>query len=169
MAYLTWPSNLNYILDRSSFAIDPNDQIARSDFDDGPPMVRMRYTNPTYLYQGAITMTNEEFMVFHSFYRNVIAQGTKWFLMSVWIGTSYVVHKCRFKEKFTVSDAGWNQYTVNINLEVRDYFTYSTAAIYFVDRYGTEASLYLGDHLDISLNLKYYPIFHQGNWPPHLS
>lgn len=154
MSTITWPANLNFILDRGSFSLDPNDQTAKSDFDDGPPLVRMRFTNPTYLYTGTITVTNSEFMVLNSFYRNELSQGMRWFVIPIWVGNSYLPHKARFKEKYTISDTGWDQYTVGFTLEIRDYFTYGTLALYFMDIYGDLTEEFC-DMLDWAINVKY--------------
>ena len=152
---ISWPTNVNYILDRNSFGLDPNDQVARSDFDDGPQLVRMRFTHPTYIYSGSITMTNSEFMTFTSFYKNVLAQGTRWFNVPVWVGNSYVINKVRFKDKYTVTDAGFDQYTVGVQWEVREYFTYSITAVYFSDIYGIDATVYVADKLQKIVNIDY--------------
>ena len=98
----TWPPSLNYILDRGSFSIDPHSDLARTEFDDGPQLVRVRFSNPTTVYNGTITLTNSEFMLFRGFYMNALNQGSKWFTIPVWEGNSYTSLKARFAKKYEI-------------------------------------------------------------------
>jgi hypothetical protein len=149
-----WPTNLNYTLDRGSFSIEEKEP-ARTDFDDGPQLVRVRFNNPLLTYSGTLTMTNDEFMVFRSFYFGTLNQGSRWFELPVWEGNSYTVRKARFAEKYSVKDEGWNQYTVTIKLDVRNYFYYNTFSTYFISIYGADFAIELADKLQIIVNQTY--------------
>lgn len=155
-----WPPILNYVLDRGSFSIEPQTSVIRSEFDDGPKMARMRFTNPTTNYNGTLTFTNEEFMVFRGFFMNVLSQGTRWFTIPIWQGNTYAIHKARFTKTYEIKDEGWDQYTVTISLEVRNYFTYNTFASYIIGLYGTDFAVNeFADPLQIIVNVTYPNIF----------
>jgi len=150
-----WPEALNYVLDRGSFSIEEQD-VARSDFDDGPALVRTRFTNTTTMYNGTITLTDSEFNLFRGFYKNALASGSRWFSIPLWEGTDYSVHKVRFKEPYQIRDEGWNQYTLGIKLEVRDYATYSIFASYLIGLYGVDFVINeMADPLQIIINIDY--------------
>jgi hypothetical protein len=149
-----WPPNLNYLLDRGSFSLEEREP-SRTDFDDGPQLVRVRFNNPPLLYNGTLTLTNDEFLVFRSFYFNSLNQGSRWFNFPVWEGLSYNPKKARFAEKYQVKDEGWNQYTVTIKLDVRDYFYYDAFATYLISLYGTNFAISLSDQLQVIVNETY--------------
>lgn len=151
----TWPTNLNYMLDRGTFSIEEA-EVARTDFDDGPQLVRVRFNNPPLTYTGTITMTNDEFVVFRSFYFSVLKQGSRWFQFPIWEGYSYNTRKARFAEKYSVKDEGWNQYSVTIKLEVRNFYYYSDFETYLLGLYGLDFVISeMADPLQIIINEDY--------------
>lgn len=151
-----WPVRLNYVLDRGSFSIDPHSDLARSDYEDGPQLVRVRFSNPTTIYNGTITLTNEEFIILRGFYTNFLNQGSKWFEIPIWEGQNYSLHKARFMEPYQIKDTGWDQYTLTIKLEVRKYFTYNDFATYLIGLYGIDFVInHMADPLQKIVNIDY--------------
>jgi hypothetical protein len=151
-----WPPALNYVLDRGSFSIDPHSDIARTEFDDGPQLVRVRFSNPTTVYNGTITLTNNEFILFRGFYMNTLNQGSKWFEMPVWDGASYASHKARFSKKYEIRDEAWDQYTLSVSLEVREYPSLDGFALYLIGLYGIDFVLNeMADPLQKIVNIDY--------------
>ena len=156
MALAVWPSTLNYKLDSNSLKLDLKDSVARSEFDDGPMLARMRFTNPNYIYSGNLTLTNAEYGVFLGFYKNVLSQGTRWFTIPAWGGLDYTTVKARFSETPTISDAGWDQYSIGISLEVKSYPVLSDFATYLLSLYSEDFIINgLSDPLQKIVNIDY--------------
>jgi hypothetical protein len=149
-----WPPNLNYKLDRGSFSLEEREP-ARTDFDDGPQLVRVRFNNPPLIYNGTITLTNDEFTVFRGFYFNTLRQGSRWFQFPIWEGLGYNSRKARFAEKYQIKDEGWDQYTLTVKLEVRDYFYYDAFATYLISLYGAAFAEEMADVLQVIVNETY--------------
>lgn len=151
-----WPDSLNFILDRGSYSIEPHSDIARTEFDDGPKLARVRFSNPTTIYNGTITLTNNEYIAFRSFYMVILNQGSKWFEIPIWDGLSYTTHTAKFSEMFTVKDEGFDQYTLTIKLEVRNYSTFDYFATYIIGLYGIDLVVNdIADPLQKIVNIDY--------------
>lgn len=169
MALETWPNSIDYLINENTFSIVPNDSVTRTEFDDGPVMVRMRFSNPTTVYNGVLTLTNNEFTVFRGFYQSTLNQGTAWFTMPIWIGTEYAVQKCRFKKLYDVTDQGFDQNNVTISLEVRDYFTYDAFASYVLGFFGIDVAVNeVADPLQIIVNIDYPEVMYFYQFPDYV-
>lgn len=154
MTVESWPSTLNYFVERGTYRLTPSDNQLRSEFDAGPSRMRRRFTQSIPKFEFSILMKESEIPIFKSFYFNLLNNGVNWFQMPIWDGSSYIEHTARFTEPYNMSDAGYGLTLVSLKLEARGLNILPEYAAVIIGRYGEE----LPDRLQVIVNMTYNQI-----------
>jgi hypothetical protein len=153
MALEVWPEQLNYLAQRGTFAHKPGDPNVRSDYDSGPSRVRQRFTSAPNIYQFQVLLNSLEKLALDGFLQNVIHAGADWFSMPVVVAGDYLTATVRIlKDGVNWSDAGYDKWTLSLNIEIRDLPTLTAVEAYLVGTYGNPSVF---DPIQIAINITY--------------
>lgn len=114
----TWPTNLPLPL-TSSYGIQPQQGFIRTDMDQGPARQRRRFTTTPTIYPVKFMMTESEFGIFESWFRDEADDGAAWFDIQLRGGTGLQTVEARFMQGWSASRVAPN-YEVQAQLEVRN-------------------------------------------------
>lgn len=161
MAIPVWPQ-INYLAELGSWKLTPSTGTNRvtSDMDNGASRDRRRFTQSLGKYECNIHLTSAEFQRFKSFWFNDIADGTKWFIMRIYEGNSYLPHLVKFDGANlpSATNDGYQAVSLPISLIVRNLFVISDATYYLIDTIGGDLALRMFAVLD-KFNNDSYPSF----------
>jgi hypothetical protein len=76
-----WPTGVPNNFEVSGFGHDADSGIIRSYMDSGPAKVRRRFTSVTKNYKGSIVMTHAQFLLWETWFEDVICFGSLTFTM----------------------------------------------------------------------------------------
>jgi hypothetical protein len=132
MSAINWLSFLNYLVERDNYTIDPHDDNARTDFDQGPSRVRRRFTKSRTMIALTWPMNANEMSVFETFYKVDLNNGTAWFNIPIYISDSYVTREARFVGKYNSKNFGAFDWSVSATLEIRDMPAFDSGTWYLI-------------------------------------
>jgi hypothetical protein len=151
---VNWPTSINYLVERNAYTIDPHDDNARTDFEQGPARVRKRFTTSRALFTLVWKMSAFELLYFEAFYKYDLANGTRWFNIPIYSPDAYAIREARFNGKYTPSNDGsafdWN---VSAVLELRELPTLTQDEYLYLNAFG--GNLSIEDRLDPLVNIAY--------------
>lgn len=144
MTLQTWPANFpRPSLRELSWEIADNRVV--SDMDDGEPVVRVIYDNPTTLYEATFRAPNRMMGAMLSYIRYVLADGSNWLYMPIRTEQGIIDHEVLFRElprRGTPISNSWTKYTCQIL--VRDRAAMSEAEAFDAYLYPESLESYVG-------------------------
>lgn len=114
----TWPNTLPQPL-ASGYSIQPQQAFIRTDMDQGPARQRRRFTTTPSSYDVQWLMTEAEFAIFESWYRDEADDGAAWFTIGLNNGKGLQNVEARFQQPWVAASAS-TKYQVSATLEVRN-------------------------------------------------
>lgn len=123
---IEFPSTVNNRIIRGSYSWQAKDDLARSNYDQGPTDSRRRFTKLMAEVSLGLRLTSSELGYLEEFYELTLGHGSKWFVMRLYKG-GYVGYVVKFSEPPKPSDTpgqinGQMNFSVSFSLEVRDFF-----------------------------------------------
>lgn len=114
----TWPTNLPDPL-TSGYSIQPQQAFIRTDMDQGPARQRRRFTTTPTVYSVKWIMSEQQFGIFESWFRDEVDDGAAWFTINLRGGTGIQAVEARFMQPWTSTRVA-PMYEVDGQLEVRN-------------------------------------------------
>ena len=157
--------NIPYLHEDGSVALGLTDGKSRSatDMDSGPQRMRRRFSSVQAPISFKVLMTDSEFEEFKTFYKTTLEDGTKWFLMPIFSGSSYLPHVVRFNPGFIPQfvSSGFKKALVSFDLTVRELYTVSETVYWLLGLYGFDVTQNMIDNADRFVN-ECWPGFVEG-------
>lgn len=116
----TWPSGVPDDFEASGFGHDADSGIIRSDMDSGPAKVRRRFTSVTKNYKGSIVMTLAQFLLWQTWFEDVICFGSLTFTMPDPVNGGNMIARIiasKGSKPYTVSQNGATDVSVSFAVE----------------------------------------------------
>ncbi len=113
-----WPTNLPDPL-TSGYSIQPQQAFIRTDMDQGPARQRRRFTTTPTVYLVKWIMSEQQFGIFESWFRDEADDGAAWFTINLRGGTGIQAVEARFMQPWTSTRVA-PMYEVDGQLEVRN-------------------------------------------------
>lgn len=114
----TWPTNFPDPL-TSGYSIQPQQAFIRTDMDQGPARQRRRFTTTPTVYSVKWIMSEQQFGIFESWFRDEVDDGAAWFTINLRGGTGIQAVEARFMQPWTSTRVA-PMYEVDGQLEVRN-------------------------------------------------
>jgi len=115
----TWPSTLPTIV-VNGYSITPQQPFIRTEMDQGPSRQRRRFTTTPTTYEVNWFMTEDEFGIFESWYRDEIDNGAAWFNVDLRNGKGMQSVEARFMTTWKAEFISPHYYNLSSQLEVRN-------------------------------------------------
>jgi hypothetical protein len=116
-----WPDWMPVPL-QDGYGVAPEDRRVRSDFDIGS-MFRIEYDTDETVISCRLEVNETEANFFEAFERDLLVQGSRWFLMPLWVGGQMMDHLVRFKTRPELSGkelSGEATYTFKLEISKRE-------------------------------------------------
>ena len=150
---ITWPSAFGTPQMKGYSYQDQNNQ-QRTDVEGGPARVRRMFRQVPTQVQVAWIWTTTTLGMFEGWYRNVVKDGTAWFMGPVETGQGITMQEMRIKE-YHPAKKGPREYQVSAVLELRMRPGLSAVETSVLSEdYGFDADLAIADFTDITETLQ---------------
>jgi len=150
-----WPEGLPVPL-IDGYGVKPEDRRGRSEFDIGSRF-RLQFDTDETAASCALILDAEQSNQFEAFERDVLVQGSRWFLMPLWVAGQMLDHLVRFKTRPEMGAKigfEWAQYSFELDVARREGLMDEDWAKFLL-----EADPYLfmklEDRLQIIVNVKF--------------
>jgi len=115
----TWPSTLPTTV-VNGYSISPQQSFIRTEMDQGPSRQRRRFTTTPTNFSINWFMTESEFGIFESWFRDEINNGASWFYIELRNGKGMQTVEARFMESWEAGFVAPHYYSVRSQLEIRN-------------------------------------------------
>lgn len=114
----TWPTSLPVAL-AAGYGYAPQQAFVRTDMDQGPARQRRRFTSAPTIYSVSWLMSEAQFGIFESWFRDEANDGAEWFEIQLRGGTGMQTVEARFMTGWSVERVA-SMYKIEAQLEVRN-------------------------------------------------
>jgi hypothetical protein len=115
-----FPSSLPDPLAQAGFGVNPDKAFIRTDFEIGAARQRKRFTATSVQISLTWRLTSVLMVVFRTFYKTTINEGTDWFTINLDIGDGKLPYIIRFTEPYTSVVAAPEMWDVAAKLEIEN-------------------------------------------------
>jgi len=153
MTLPSFPPQIHYEPEQNTLEFDPNTGVSRTQMDQGPILSRNRFTNIPVIQTFNWYFVPLEFELFKSFFKYTLENGTKWFTLMVWTGSSYASASVQFIEDYKASATGSEDTRVSAKIQIRNLQTLDPGAAWLIGEYGADWVIYVSDKLHKIVNV----------------
>lgn len=106
----------------SSYGINPEDPVIRTEFEKGPKRARNRFTSAPTIIPVLWRFTRLQFEIFEAWHRHKINNGADWFTVNLLTASGFNEYEARFNKMWSSKPVGKSciMWDVSAELEIPD-------------------------------------------------
>ncbi len=118
-----------------SYAISPQENLQRTEMENGPALQRSKTDSPIYEISFAFNFTDAENLLFESWYKHILNNGVDWFLIPLAVGDELREQEARFSSSYQSAMSGAGLWKITASLEIRQRELYSKDEMVILEQY----------------------------------